>query len=85
VATRKAVRKPAGRQEPAGKRKPEKLGVQKPGTKESRKKALKRAKKQIEELLEQERKGTVTRRELQAGLKEIIRTADEMLTHHFYA
>ena len=58
--------------------------TRKPGTVQSRKKTLEKARKEIKELLRRQRKGTVTGRELEAGLDEILQKVDEMLTHHYF-
>jgi len=66
-------------------RDPEETGrKRKPGTAKSRKKTLEKARKEIRDLLVRQRKGTVTGRDLEAGLHEILRKTEEMLTHHYF-
>jgi len=75
MATRKSG-KTREKAEPGRKRKP--------GTAKSRRKTLEKARKEIQDLLGKQRKGSVTGRELEAGLIEILRKTEEMLTHHYF-
>lgn len=64
----------------ATKRPVKKRPAKKSGPRKSapRKSVLKKARQEIRELLKQERAGTLTRRELEAGLKEIDKSLEIM-------
>ena len=75
MATKKRVRKAAKKATP---------GKAKRGTIKSRKEVMEKAKKQLRVLLEQDKAGNLTRKDLQSGLKEIRRHMGTMFLHFFW-